>query len=82
MTVDPHTEIRNRIVRRLKSDEWMNTHFGIACHAGDVADAVLELFETIAEEHFTETNGVVWPSPIEGHPTKTRLVLRTAPEVA
>jgi hypothetical protein len=64
---------------RLKTDEWMERHFGIACHAGDVADAVLELFEQIDTEQLSVSAGVVWPTGTEPA-THTRLVLRTLPE--
>lgn len=77
---DPRTEIRKRIMRRLNTDEWMTEHFGIACHAGDVADAVLELFATVDTEQFSRWDGVTWPPSTEPV-THTRLVLRTAPEV-
>lgn len=79
-TGDPRAEIRQRIVRRLNTDEWMNRHFGISCHAGDVADAVLELFDQIYTERLYVSADVAWPAGTESSVTHTRLVLRTAPE--
>lgn len=40
-------ELRRRIVARLGSDEWMDRHFGISAHAGDIADAVLEIWPAV-----------------------------------
>ncbi len=77
---DPRTEIRDRIVRRLNTDEWMTEHFGIACHAGDVADAVLELFGEVGEESFFATEGVIGPPGGPGSASHRSLVLRTVPE--
>lgn len=42
MTAEPRTEIRRRIIHRLRQPDWMNSHFAVAAHASDVADAVLE----------------------------------------
>lgn len=80
MIDNPHAEMRKRIAARLSNDEWMNKHFGISCHAGDVADAVLELFEQVEVEPLSVGEGVIWPRGAEPT-THTRLVLRTAPEV-
>lgn len=55
--VDARAVIRRRIFSRLSGDEWMERHFGIACHAGDIADAVLELFETIQVEQVWQVAG-------------------------
>jgi hypothetical protein len=74
--VDPRTEIRKRIIRRLNTDEWMNKHFGIAAHAGDVADAVLELFTQIDIQRFSAWDGAAWPTGNEPV-THTNLVLKT-----
>lgn len=79
-TANPRAEIRKRIMRRLNTDEWMTKHFGIACHANDVADAVLELFDDFEEERLYVTAGVIWPPHGPGPLPHTRLVLRTAPE--
>ena len=73
-TADPRAEMHRRIVQRLNTDEWMQRHFGISAHAGDVADAVLELFDQISVEEFNYTDGVRSPGPA------SRLVLKTAPE--
>jgi hypothetical protein len=79
MTDSAHAEMRKRIARRLSNDEWMEKHFGISCHAGDIADAVLELFKTVEVERFSQWEGVTWP-PDTSTVTRTRLVLRTAIE--
>lgn len=80
---DPRKEIRKRIVRRLKGDDWMEKHFGIACHAGDVADAVLELFEEIEIEELGVVEGQrLTHIRVLGQPPSTRIVLRTTPEEA
>lgn len=60
-------------MRRLSDDEWMNKHFGISCHAGDVAEAVLELFESVTVETF--------PARVADLPEARQFVLRTASEV-
>ena len=76
MTADPRAELRRRIAARLSNDEWMNEHFGIACHAHDVADAVLELFDDVRSEQVWEVAGT---GPIPAG--RTRLVVRTPAEV-
>lgn len=47
MTAEPRTEIRQRIIRRLRQPDWMNSHFAVAAHASDVADAVLEALDDL-----------------------------------
>ncbi len=75
---DPRAEIRRRIIRRLKQLDWMNDHFGVAAHAADVADAVMELFAEVDAEFINVTDGWIVPSGAES--THLRLVLHTAPE--
>lgn len=75
--VDARAVMRRRISARLTGDEWMERHFGIACHAADIADAVLELFETVEIEQVWQIVGhgpVLVPAPIG----QQRIVLRTS----
>lgn len=44
MVDEAREEARRRIVARLSQDDFLQRHLGIVCHAGDVADAVLDLF--------------------------------------
>lgn len=63
------TDLRRRIVRRLRSDEWMERHFGISAHAGDVADTVLEvLAEPAAVEAEPGDGSVALVTPAGGKP--------------
>lgn len=64
MNAEPRTEIRRRIISRLSNDEWMNKHFGIVCHAHDVADAVMEVLDDLARQTPAECGCPVELRPI------------------